>query len=111
MSLLGTSDLVGNAEPGLMLVYTHIKDIPRSIVFWFLVHFFSLTHLCRVDCYTYFDKSISYIRGVWLVLLLPCVVEIYVSNANSVDLDQMPPSAASHLGLQFANAPFMGCQA
>ena len=45
------------------------------------------------------DKSISYIRGVWLVLLLSCFVEISEINANRVDPDQTPRSAASDLGL------------
>ena len=34
-----------------------------------------------------------------LLLLLPCFIEIPVFNANSVDPDQMPLSAASDLGL------------
>ena len=45
------------------------------------------------------DKSFSNRRGVWLVLLLPCVLEIPVLNANSADPDQMSHSAASDLGL------------
>ena len=45
------------------------------------------------------DQSISNIRGVWLILLLPCFIEIPVSNANSIDPDQMPCSAASDLDL------------
>ena len=43
--------------------------------------------------------SISNIKGVWLALLLSYFVEIYEINANSVDPDQMPCSAASDLGL------------
>ena len=31
------------------------------------------------------DRSVSYIRGVWLVFLLPCFIEMYVLSANSVD--------------------------
>ena len=48
------------------------------------------------------DMSISYIRGVWLVflLLLSCFVEISELNANSVEPDQTPRSAASDLDLQ-----------
>ena len=45
------------------------------------------------------DRCISNIRGVSLVLLLPCFIEILVFNANSVDPDQTPRSAASDLGL------------
>ena len=45
------------------------------------------------------DKFISYVRGVWLVLLLSCFIEIPELNANNVDPDQMPPSAANDLGL------------
>ena len=45
------------------------------------------------------DRSISYIRGVWLFLLLSCSLEISELNANSVDLDQTPRFAASDLGL------------
>ena len=44
------------------------------------------------------DRSISYIRGVWFLLLL-CFVEMSELNANSVDPDQMPQNAASDLGL------------
>ena len=47
------------------------------------------------------DRSISNIRGVWLVLLLPCFIEIPVFNANSVDPDQTPRTASSDLGLHF----------
>ena len=48
------------------------------------------------------DKSISYIRGIWidfLLLLLSCFVEISEFNANRVDPDQTPRSAASDLDL------------
>ena len=44
-------------------------------------------------------RSISNIRGVWLVFIIPCFIEIPVFNANSVNPDQMPRSAASDLGL------------
>ena len=47
------------------------------------------------------DWYISNIRGVWLVLLLPCFIQIPVFNANSVDPNQTPHTAASDLGLQF----------
>ena len=42
------------------------------------------------------DKSISYIRGVWL---LSCIVEISKLNADSVDPNQKPHSVASEHGL------------
>ena len=45
------------------------------------------------------DQSISGLRDVWSVLLLPSFSEMPVINANSVDPDQMPHSAASDLGL------------
>ena len=47
------------------------------------------------------DRSISNLRGGGLVtfLLLTCFIEFLVFNANSVDPDQTPRSAASDLGL------------
>ena len=45
------------------------------------------------------DKSISYIRCVWLVLLLSYFVEISEFYANKVDPDQTSRSAASDLGI------------
>ena len=50
------------------------------------------------------DRFISYIGmegggGVWLLLLLSCFIGISELNANSVDPDQTPRSAASDLGL------------
>ena len=45
------------------------------------------------------DRSITSLRGVWSILLLPCFTEMPVINANSVDPDQTPHSAASDLGL------------
>ena len=51
--------------------------------------------------------SISYIRGVWF-LLLSCFVEISEFKANSVDPDQTPHSVASDLGLYCFQCPFMG---
>ena len=67
-------------------------------------------HCCRCHLFNPFMPSgffylnslnmfISYIRGVWLVLLLSCFIEISELNANSVDYDQTPHSAASDLGL------------
>ena len=49
-------------------------------------------------------------RGVWLVLLLPCFLEIPVLNANSVDPDQMSHSEASGSAM-FAYVPFIGHKA
>ena len=46
-----------------------------------------------------YPQSMFFIRGVWLVLIKSCPVEISELNANSVDPDQMPRSAASDLGL------------
>ena len=45
--------------------------------------------------YLSFDRSISYIRGVWLVFT------ISEFNANSVDPEQTLRSAASDLGLHY----------
>ena len=42
--------------------------------------------------------SISYIRGVWLVFII-IFCRISELNANSIDPDQTPHSAASDLGL------------
>ena len=58
--------------------------------------------------YNFLGRSISYIRGVWLVLLLSCFVEIPELNANDVDPDQMPHSAASDFGLPVCKCPFYG---
>ena len=54
------------------------------------------------------DRIILYIRGVWLYFIISCFVEIPEPNANSVDPDQMPHSAASDLSTLFADVPFMG---
>ena len=54
------------------------------------------------------DRSISYIRGVWLgffLLLLSYFIDISELNANSVDPDQTPRSAL------FAYVTFTGRQA
>ena len=45
------------------------------------------------------DRFISYIGGVWLVFLITMFARISELNANNVDPDQMPHSAASNLGL------------
>ena len=54
------------------------------------------------------DMSISYIRGVWLDITVIKFCRISELNANSEDPDQTPHSAASDLGVQFVNVPFMG---
>ena len=45
------------------------------------------------------DISNSYIRSVWLVFLISMLCRNSELNANSVDPDQTPRSAASDLGL------------
>ena len=45
------------------------------------------------------DRSISYIRSVWLAFIITMFVEISELNANSVDPDQTPRSVAFDLGL------------
>ena len=47
------------------------------------------------------DRSISNRKGAWLVLLLTCFIEISVLNANRVDPDQTPRSAASDLDIYY----------
>ena len=44
------------------------------------------------------ERSISYIKGVWLVFIISCSVEIFELNPNRVDPDQTPCSAVSDLG-------------
>ena len=48
---------------------------------------------------SFWDRSISNRRDVWLVLIIIVFIAIPVSNANSVDPDQTPRSVASDLGL------------
>ena len=48
-------------------------------------------------------RSIFNIRGFWLFLLLPCFIEMFVFNANSVDPDQTP----SYLGLHGLSLSFL----
>ena len=48
------------------------------------------------------DWSISYRRGVWLVFIITIYIEIPALNANSVDPDQVPCSAASDLNLHYS---------
>ena len=45
------------------------------------------------------DQSISSFRGVWSALIITMFYEMPVINANSVEPDQTPRSAASDLGL------------
>ena len=47
----------------------------------------------------YSDRSISNIRGVWLVCIIVMFYRNSCFNANSVDPDQTPQHAASDLGL------------
>ena len=44
------------------------------------------------------DRSVSYIRGGCLVIIIIIFVEILELNANRVDPNQMPQNAASDLG-------------
>ena len=44
-------------------------------------------------------QSISKTRGICLIFLLPCFIDIPVFDANSLDPDEMPHSAVSDLGL------------
>ena len=45
------------------------------------------------------DKFISIRRGVGLLLLLPCFIEILIFNTNSVEPDRTVRSVASDLRL------------
>ena len=47
------------------------------------------------------DPFIPKRRNIWVFLVSPCFIEITVFNANSVDPDQTPRSAASDLCLHF----------
>ena len=49
--------------------------------------------------HNFLDRPISKRRHVWSFLVLLCFIEIPVFNANSIDPDQTPPSAASDRGL------------
>ena len=53
----------------------------------------------RLSYLSSLDEPISIIRNVWLVFLSLFFIYIPVLNANSVDPDQTPRSAASDLGL------------
>ena len=50
---------------------------------------------------SFLDESISVIRDVWLVSFITMFIYMPVLNANSVDPDQTPRSAASDLGLHY----------
>ena len=45
------------------------------------------------------DRSISYIKGIWLVLFIIMFDRNSLFDANSVDPDQTPHSTAPDLGL------------
>ena len=69
----------------------------------------SLTHLCRVD-----SSTISLWTGSFLIslvpgwfLLLPYFKELSELNANNVDPDKTPRSAASDLGLRCLSMPLL----
>ena len=53
-------------------------------------------------------QSISSLRGVWSVLIITMFIEMPVVNANSVDPDQTPRSAASDLGLHCLSVTPLG---
>ena len=59
-----------------------------------------LTHLCRMDFHTtaLWTGPLSK-EGCLITFIKPCFREIYVFNANLLDPDQTPRSAASDLGL------------
>ena len=48
--------------------------------------------------FKYLDKSISYIKGVWLVFIIIMFCRNFLLNAKTVDPDQTPRSPASDLG-------------
>ena len=51
------------------------------------------------------DRSVSYIRGIWLVLSY--FIEISELNSNNVDTDQTSRSVASNLGLYCLPMPLL----
>ena len=53
------------------------------------------------------DWSISKIRGISLGFTVPCFIEIYVLNGNSVDHNQMPHSSMSDLDLRCLPMPLL----
>ena len=72
-----------------------------------------LTHLCRVDPSSTslfgnsLDQSIFNSRRLDSSYYLLCFIEILVLNANIVDPDQMPHSAASDLGPHYLPITFL----
>ena len=52
------------------------------------------------------DRSISFIRGVWLVFIIISFVAIPKLNANSVDPDQTPRSAGLSWVFTACQCPF-----
>ena len=52
-------------------------------------------------CFNSLDRFIFNIKVVCLFFVFSCFVEISALNANSIDPDQMPHSAASDLGLHW----------
>ena len=59
----------------------------------------------RCSYFSSLDKFISYIIGVWLVFII--VMFYRNNNANNVDPDQTPRSAASDLGLHCLLMPLL----
>ena len=53
-------------------------------------------------CFNSLDRFIFNIRGVCLFFVFSCFVEISALNANRIDPDQTPHSAASDLGLHWS---------
>ena len=52
-------------------------------------------------------RSVSGVKGVWLLFIIIMFLEISVFDANSVDPDQTPRSAASDPGLHCLPMPFL----
>ena len=83
-----------------------VREIGKIVIPAFLLSGALIYHhhinpfICKMDSSTLTpEQSISNNRSTWLVLLLPCFIEIPEFNANSIDPDQTPRSAASDLGL------------
>ena len=70
----------------------------------------TIGYLCRMDFSTFTLLTGPFpIWGVFgYILLIPCFIEIPVFNANSVDRDQTPRSAASDLGLHCLSMSLLG---
>ena len=69
------------------------------VIIWHIKHLVNPCMPSGIFYHNSLERSVSYINGVWLVLLLPCFVIILELNANRVDPDQTPHVAASDLGL------------